>query len=126
MERYEHEFFNEEIRPLLIVINVFFGVIGPIVLILGLANLLIRPLKVVFGLMNGDIGAAFGYDILWFLAGVGLPALIVWSMFGTWSRYRKGQYRQALYASLSPLAFAGFIVGLAMVGYVMETIWMLF
>lgn len=106
MNRYDHPFFNPEIKPALIVINILMGLLLPFVFIAGTLAALVKPLKTYF--LEGNILET----VVVVIAGLGFPLLIIWSLFATWSRFNKGQYKSAFIAAIYPIAFAGAMVGL--------------
>jgi hypothetical protein len=113
----EHPFYNAEIKPALVVINILLGLLLPFVLVLGLLTLVVKPMQLAF------LPSATWYETLVVtVAGVGFPALILWSLFATWRYYRQEAYRRAFWASLSPILFAGAMVALFGVVYLVDTI----
>jgi len=104
MNRYDHPFFNPEIKPALIVINILMGLLLPFVIIAGTLAALVKPLKTYF--LTGN----WIETIVVIVAGLGLPSLIIWSLFATWSRFKKEQYKGAFIAAVYPIVFAGIMV----------------
>ncbi|MCS7017564.1 MAG: hypothetical protein RMJ87_05170 [Cytophagales bacterium] len=104
MNRYEHPFFNPEIKPALIVINLLMALLLPFFFIAGTLAALIKPLQTYFATGN------WIETLLVVIVGLGFPILIVWSLFATWARFNKGQYKRAFIAAIYPIVFAGLAV----------------
>jgi hypothetical protein len=106
MNRYDHPFFNPEIKPALIVINILMGLLLPFVIIAGTLAALVKPLKTYF------LAGNWVETIIVIIGGLGFPSLIIWSLFATWSRFKNKQYKGAFIAAIYPIAFAGVIITL--------------
>lgn len=104
MNRYEHPFFNPEIKPALIVINLLTGLLLPFFFIAGILAAVIKPIKTYF------TGGNIVETVLAVIVGLGFPASIVWSLFATWSRFGKKQYKSAFTAAVFPIIFAAVAV----------------
>ncbi|TAH17289.1 MAG: hypothetical protein EAZ08_14035 [Cytophagales bacterium] len=116
-----HSFFNEEIKPALTVINIVLGLFVPATLFFGLLALVIKPMQIyATGWEN------LAQNVVWMIAGVGFPSLTIWSIFQTWTNYKKKEYRKAFYISISPIIFTcGLMVLFALI-YVIDTFVMFF
>ncbi|MCU0392304.1 MAG: hypothetical protein MUE81_14400 [Thermoflexibacter sp.] len=121
MTQEEHHFFNKEIKPALVVINIVLGLFIPATLYFGLLALVIKPFQI-----YQNSGQHFLWDITWGIGGFGFPCITIASLFITWRLYNKGQYRKAFFASISPIIFAlGMLVLLGLI-YALETFLMIF
>lgn len=101
MEEEEHSFYNYEIKPALVVINIFIGLFTPFTTILGVLVFLVRPVQAYFGM-----GGSVVRSIVFALVGIVFPVLMIWSIITTWRHYRRKNYRKAFYVSISPFVFA--------------------
>ncbi|MCS6967155.1 MAG: hypothetical protein RMJ44_02155 [Cytophagales bacterium] len=105
MERYQHPFFNPEIKPALVVINLFTGLLLPFILVVGILSSVAKSLQAF--LTEDNI-----IQTLWIvMAGIGTPLVIIWSLFATWSYYKRELYKKAFFAAASPFLFAAFTIG---------------
>jgi hypothetical protein len=117
----DHPFFNAEIKPALVVINLLLGLLLPFTLIIGLGLLVAKPLQLLFSPQ-----ATWYQTVVVLVAGVGLPASITWSLFATWRHYRQARYRQAFWASLAPVIFGAAMLVLFGLVYIIDTVVLLF
>jgi hypothetical protein len=116
----EHPFYNAEIKPALVVINILLGLLLPFVFIIGLLALVVKPMQLAF------LPSATWYETLVVtVAGVGFPVLITWSLFATWRSYRREEYKRAFWVSLSPILFAGAMILLFGLVYLVDTVLLL-
>ncbi|MCU0449963.1 MAG: hypothetical protein MUC97_09005 [Bernardetiaceae bacterium] len=117
----EHPFFNAEIKPALVVINILLGLLLPFTLIIGLGLLVAKPLQLLFSAQ-----ATWYQTVVVMVAGVGLPGSIAWSLFATWRYYRRANYHRAFWASLAPVIFGAAMLVLFGLVYIIDTIVLLF
>jgi len=116
-----HSFFNEEIKPALTVINIVLGLFVPATLFFGLLALVIKPMQIyATGWEN------LAQNVVWAIAGIGFPLLTIWSIFQTWTQYKKKDYKKAFYISISPIIFACGLMALFALIFVVETFFMFF
>ncbi len=121
MNTEEHPFFNKEIKPALVVINIMLGLFVPATLFFGFFALIIKPMQIY---MSG--GENIAWNIVWAVGGISFPVITVWSIFQTWRAYKQEKYRKSFYISISPIIFAiGMLLLLGFI-YVIETLLMLF
>lgn len=117
----EHPFFNKEIKPALVVINIMLGLFVPATLFFGFFALIIKPIQIY---TSG--GENIAWNMTWAIGGIGFPIITIWSIFQTWKVYKQEKYRKSFYISISPFIFASGMLLLLGLIYVIETFIMLF
>lgn len=121
MQNEDHPFYNAEIKPALVVINILLGLLLPFMLVIGLLAVVVKPMQLAF------LPSATWYETLVVtVAAVGFPGLIAWSLFATWRHYRREEYKRAFWTSLSPILFAGVMILLFGLVFLIDTAILIF